>query len=638
MTTPVNNSQMHNDIMATSSIDRPPMLATGRYAHWQSRFLRYVDMNSNKQELKKFIFNGPYVMTKITVLAKPSTTTEEAVPEHNVPKTFDTCTTAKEMWIAIEQLQQGKSLNKQDVKTNLFWEFGKFTSKDGESIESYYSRFYSMMNEMYQMEVNEIRAEMIAKNAIPLTLIAATQQPLAKACRKPKRVKDYAYHKGKMMLCKQEEKGVPEVLTAESGPNFDAESLEKVQPDDKYNVFANAPESTVDAEKEAIHLLLTGIGDDIYSIVDAYKTAQDMWVAIERIQQVPKPHKSYAPPPKKSSATRSHASTRHKGKEIAKPITPPSGSASEEDSNPEQALRDKDMQKNLARIAKYFKKLYKSTNNKLRTYLNSRNKNADTTLRYVNENQTSQFRNQRTVTVVGARETVGSQKAKRAKDYTYHKEKMLLCKQAKKGVPLQAEQADWLEDRDEEIDEQEMEAHYSFMANIQEVLPADSGSDVEPVEKRVVLATLIANLQLDIEENKKIQKKLKKANASLAQELKECKSTLEETNRTRDRYLVALHDKEVELAKEETLTLEQESRSKLNKDIVKPYDYTQQNNLYEIFKPPTREYLDKLAHANEVRKKIWRKSFIKNKPHMMMLELREFVAMVVVVIWWYTMD
>ncbi|GKG28380.1 hypothetical protein Tco_0406707, partial [Tanacetum coccineum] len=34
------------------------------------------------------------------------------------------------------------------------------------------------------------------------------------------------------------------------------------------------------------------------------------------------------------------------------------------------------------------------------------------------------------------------------------------------GVPLQAEQADWLEDTDEEIDEQELEAHYSYMAKI----------------------------------------------------------------------------------------------------------------------------------------------------------------------------
>ncbi|GKF53412.1 reverse transcriptase domain-containing protein [Tanacetum coccineum] len=62
--------------------------------------------------------------------------------------TVDACNTAKEMWTAIERLQRGESLNVQDVKTNLFWEFGKFTSRDGESMESYYSRFYKLMNEL----------------------------------------------------------------------------------------------------------------------------------------------------------------------------------------------------------------------------------------------------------------------------------------------------------------------------------------------------------------------------------------------------------------------------------------------------------------------------------------------------------
>ncbi|GKD78767.1 hypothetical protein Tco_1341388, partial [Tanacetum coccineum] len=188
---------------------------------------------------------------------------------------------------------------------------------------------------------------------------------------------------------------------------------------------------------------------------------------------------------------------------------------------------------------------------------------------------------------------------------------MLLCKQAEKGVPLQV---DWLENTDKEIDEQELEAHYSFMVKIQEVLPVESGSDVEPLEKvqydaeynmfdnkrqhyeqpestndthlverddsnvipdssnmcdndnqadqnveecddeRVVLDNLITNLKLVTDENKKIQKQLKKANTSLSHELQECKSALEEcksslekSNRTRDRYLGALNDKEVEL-------------------------------------------------------------------------------------------
>ncbi|GKF39621.1 hypothetical protein Tco_0119682, partial [Tanacetum coccineum] len=125
--------------------------------------------------------------------------------------------------------------------------------------------------------------------------------------------------------------------------------------------------------------------------------------------QSPKHHKSYAPTLKASLPTRSHATTRHKDKEIAKPITPPSESASEKDSDPEQAQNDKDMKKNLALIAKYFKKIYKPTNNNLRTSLNTRNKNVDTTLRYKNDNQSRQFGNQRVVNVAGARETIGGQ-------------------------------------------------------------------------------------------------------------------------------------------------------------------------------------------------------------------------------------
>nr|GEY10997.1 hypothetical protein [Tanacetum cinerariifolium] len=311
------------------------------------------------------------------------------------------------------------------------------------------------------------------------------------------------------------------------------------------------------------HLILTGIGDEIYLTVDACQTAQEMWEAIERLQQ---------------------------GKEIAKPITPPSESASEEDSDPEQAKKDKDMQKNLALITKYFKRIYKPTNNNLRTSSNSRNKNVDTTPRYKNDNQSGQFGNQRMMNVDGARKNVGSpvvqqsgiqcfnfkefghfakecRKPKRVKDFAYHKEKMLLCKKAEKGVPLQAEQYDWLVETDEEIDEQELEADYSYMAKVQEVPTVDSGTNSEPLEQnnqndvesddeRVALANLIANLKINVDENKKIQNKLKITNTTLAQELKECKTILAETSKTlresnsvRDSYLVALQNKQTDFEK-----------------------------------------------------------------------------------------
>ncbi|GKC38743.1 hypothetical protein Tco_1051127, partial [Tanacetum coccineum] len=209
----------------------------------------------------------------------------------------------------------------------------------------------------------------------------------------------------------------------------------------------------------------------------------------------------------------------------------------------------------------------------------------------------------------------------------------------------------------------------------------------------------LANLKIDVDENKKIQKQLKKANTSLAHELKECNLFLRRlteletykilNDRTID-YDKLEFDKEKqdELVKqsfltkshyeglvkektkvlneivykrnqsiqtiymlapkgsklngrttfenpmylkkaqsknpclneipydtsdlanrfipdrEKTLTLEKERRSKLNKDLVKPYDYTKQNSLYEIFKLATHGYHDQLAHENEVRKKM----------------------------------
>nr|GEW82070.1 hypothetical protein [Tanacetum cinerariifolium] len=205
------------------------------------------------------------------------------------------------------------------------------------------------------------------------------------------------------------------------------------------NIYAPKNKAHYESEKEAIHLILTGIGDEIYSTVDACKIAQEMWEAIKRLQQ----GKSLNIQDVKTNlfwefgeftshdgetmesyytrfyklmnklirnnltvATISYAITINKGKEIAKPIIPPSESASEEDIDPEQAQRDKDMKKNLALIRK-------------------------------------------TMNVARARKNT-----------------------------------------DEEIDEQELEAHYSYMAKIQEVPTTDSSTDYEPLEQLVAPPSL----------------------------------------------------------------------------------------------------------------------------------------------------
>ncbi|GJW73616.1 retrovirus-related pol polyprotein from transposon TNT 1-94 [Tanacetum coccineum] len=546
---------MHNNIMAAGSKDRPPMLGPGRYSQWRSRFLRYIDTKPNGEGLRKSILSGPYVPSTVLVQAVAATEGNPAIQQHTTIETVLNMTPEnKEHFLsekeanfflltAIERLQQGESLNVQDVKTNLFWEFGKFTSRDGESMESYYSRFYKLMNELTR---NNLQVTTMQVNVQFLQQLQPEWSRFVTVVKQSKEIDTISYHT-LFDILKQYQNEVNDIR---------AERIAK------------------SANPLALLAAAQPYSDNYY--------------------QAPKPQRTNTT----SSSTRPSASTRHKGKEIAKPVTPQSESVSEEDSDPEQAQRDKDMQKNLALLAKYFKKLYKPTNNNLRTSSNSRNKTEDTTPRYNNDNQSGQFGNQRTMTVVGARETVGSQvvqqngiqcfnwkgfghyakecrKPNKVKDYTYHKEKMMICKQAEQGVPLQAEQADWLEDTDEEIDKQELKAHYSFMAKIQKVLPEESSSTGQPLEQvqnhdennvfanvrrhseqpksindtyilenddsnvtpdssnicnndnqvdqnvaecvdeRVALANLIANLTLYTKENKTILKQLKKANASL---------------------------------------------------------------------------------------------------------------------------
>nr|GEY77463.1 retrovirus-related Pol polyprotein from transposon TNT 1-94 [Tanacetum cinerariifolium] len=327
-------------------------------------------------------------------------------------------------------------------------------------------------------------------------------------------------------------------------------------------------------------------------------------------------HRSQAPSSKPSILTRSNTATRHKGKEIAIQLLHHLRHLLKRTAILNKLRGTRTMQNNLALIAKYFKKIYKPTNNNLRTSSNSKNKNVDTTPQFKNDNQSGKFGNQRTVNVVAAIENIGSQEVPTADSGT-----------------------------DSELVEQ------------------NDQNDVESNDERVALANLIANLKLDVDENKKTQKQLKKANTTLAQELKECKAILKETSKSLGSLLVSeivvwLHFKPSRLSLrsishlmnvpltmtnlnaqseipclnafpydqnthanklipdgEEILALERESRSKLNKDSVRPYDYTKLNSLYEIFKPPTLEYETQLAHANEIRRKMWRKYFVKSKPN-----------------------
>nr|GEY15222.1 hypothetical protein [Tanacetum cinerariifolium] len=77
---------------------------------------------------------------------------------------------------------------------------------------------------------------------------------VARECQKPKRVKDAAYHREKMLLSHymymaQLQEVFPDA--ADSGPIFDAEPLQKVSNDDHYNVFAI--ESAHPEQSKSVH-------------------------------------------------------------------------------------------------------------------------------------------------------------------------------------------------------------------------------------------------------------------------------------------------------------------------------------------------------------------------------------------------
>nr|GEX13081.1 hypothetical protein [Tanacetum cinerariifolium] len=106
---------MQNNIMVAGSSDRPPMLTTGRYAQWQSSFLRYIDTRPNDDALRQCILEGPYTPSTVIIPALSATDDSPEVLERTTVKTIlnideiystvDACKTAHDMWMAIERLQ-----------------------------------------------------------------------------------------------------------------------------------------------------------------------------------------------------------------------------------------------------------------------------------------------------------------------------------------------------------------------------------------------------------------------------------------------------------------------------------------------------------------------------------------------------
>nr|GEU78567.1 retrovirus-related Pol polyprotein from transposon TNT 1-94 [Tanacetum cinerariifolium] len=163
MQTQTSNS-LYNAIMEAGGKDRPPMLAPGNYVQW-SRIKRYIDTKPNHELIHYCLQNAPYeykwAENVVLVTEGSSVTTTERYMENykNVSQDIRDQLIAEAEAKAIKRLKQGESIDAQDLETNLYWEFGKFTSRDVESLKSYYSR---------SQQTNRSKGKAIVNSSAPI--------------------------------------------------------------------------------------------------------------------------------------------------------------------------------------------------------------------------------------------------------------------------------------------------------------------------------------------------------------------------------------------------------------------------------------------------------------------------------------
>ncbi|GJZ10965.1 retrovirus-related pol polyprotein from transposon TNT 1-94, partial [Tanacetum coccineum] len=258
-----------------------------------------------------------------------------------------------------------------------------------------------------------------------------------------------------------------------------------------------------------------------------------------------------------TSTNWSPGATRSKGKEFDNAPSPPE-SDHEAVSDEEETLRDKEIQKFMAFISKSFKKIYKPTNNNLRTSSNTRNKNVDNTLWHTSSKEETRGVTEGLIVITHG---VNIENTKCIAD---------------KSATTSSDNK-W-----------ELEAHYVYKAKIQEVIPAAEAYngpifDKEPLEKSIQTMNMLnRNCKTSFAKPQYLKK---------AQSAKPCLYDIGCYNDNLVNMLTPDSD--------ETIRLVEESRSKLS-DLIKPFDYTKLNNLYENFVPQREKSTEKTKRIDEM--------------------------------------
>nr|GFA18223.1 hypothetical protein [Tanacetum cinerariifolium] len=152
------------DIYAAGSESRPPMLNKENYVPWSSRLLRYAKSRPNGKLIHNSILNGPYVRKMIP---EPGDANRDITVTETFHLQTDDELSDKELKQieaddeAIQTILLGLPEDIYAAKAKLFNEWERFTSNEGESIESYYHYLLKLMNDLKR---NKHFLEKIASN------------------------------------------------------------------------------------------------------------------------------------------------------------------------------------------------------------------------------------------------------------------------------------------------------------------------------------------------------------------------------------------------------------------------------------------------------------------------------------------
>nr|GEU43000.1 putative reverse transcriptase, RNA-dependent DNA polymerase [Tanacetum cinerariifolium] len=115
--------------MDSGSESHPPMLNKENYVSWSSRLFRYAKSRPNGKLIHNSILNGPYVRRMIP---EPGDTNREIEADDQAIQTIlldlpediyaivDTCETAQEIWLRVQQMMKGSDIGIQEKKAKLF--------------------------------------------------------------------------------------------------------------------------------------------------------------------------------------------------------------------------------------------------------------------------------------------------------------------------------------------------------------------------------------------------------------------------------------------------------------------------------------------------------------------------------------